>query len=83
MKVVILSNINWDTTDGCDDDEFESEDALNSLPETVTFNVTDFAEPDEVLDDDELEEHAVDHLCDEYGFCIFGCDIEIKEVEDE
>ena len=87
MKLIKLSHIEWDVTDGCgDDDEFGNENLLNSLPGEVTYKVTDILDSDENPDDfdeDTLEEMAVDHLSDEYGFCIFGCDIEIVDAEEE
>lgn len=74
-----MSQINWDTSDGAEEDEFsmEQESELN-LPSSVTYQIKDLLLSDESLDSvgmDELEERAIDKMCDEYGFCIYGCAI--------
>lgn len=77
-RFIYLSNIQWDTSDP-EFDEFEKEEEYSlNLPSSVTYKINDLLYARESLfsiDEDELEERAIDKLCSDYGFCIYGCSI--------
>lgn len=69
----IVKNIKWDTEDN---GEVIDQDDLQLPEETVIENLED-------IFDEEIgevtEEDVVDYLSDTYGYCIFGCDVELTE----
>ena len=98
IKIITLNNIEWDTTDGGWGEEPEDDYAGENpeeyeepdLPASITYRVDDLINsilnPDEdpsSITDDEIEDAAIDHASDEYGFCIFGADIQYGEAEEE
>ena len=70
-----VTNIQWDTSE--DNEPARSPEELN-LPTECIIPFRELVydeESTDVVDVNDLKDRVPDYLSDEYGFCIFGCDI--------
>lgn len=82
-NAILLDSIEWDVDDDSDDEEGDV-----NLPDSVAIRIINLLDEDELakseisnnVDEEDLQDRAVDYLSDYYGFCIFGCHTEMVNL---